>query len=100
MVMTDKSNCSTCPNRKPAKEGYDKRMSYCEILKLHFTYPITCSNETMYSLQEYGLCLSHPHARAYLMRDVIEELERREKIFGGDYGVAYRAAILLINGVR
>lgn len=58
------------------------------------------ADETIRAFVKWNGCFNHPQAREYLMTPVIAELERRQKIFGGDYGVAYRAAILLIKGMK
>ena len=105
--MTEKPNCSNCPHRKPAKEGYYQKMNHCEILGLHFEYPITCSENPMWILQEVG-CLSHPQAQEYLMAPVIAELERKrdrraEFIYESSTNpmvAAYDEAINLIKGVK
>jgi len=67
--MSDKPNCSTCPEWKGQ---YD--VPFCKYW------------DTKIPITKYGLdlishigCLSHPQAREYLMREVIAELEETIK---------------------
>jgi hypothetical protein len=59
------------------------------------------SNESArWATKQLG-CLSHPDARAYLMADVIEELERlSNQSVGSQYEYALEDAIALIKGVK
>jgi len=88
--MTDKPNCSTCPHLDESTKRY------CTCRKINQQI----DGEDMGFVARIG-CLSHPGAREYLVKDVIKELERRTKLFGGHYGVAYQSAIFLIrDGVK
>jgi len=79
-----KPNCETCTKRGTACKRIDP-------------YPTVGQGYQISIINDVG-CLSHPGAREYLMQDVIQELERRANMFGGEYGVAYTAAIALIRG--
>jgi len=98
--MTDKPNCSTCP--LPKKLYLEDTIH----TKDAYVYDCPISGHWMPSKEDGGTifktgCLSHPGAREWLMADVIKELERRTKLFGGHYGVAYQSAIFLIrDGVK
>jgi len=87
--MTDKPTCGNCPHRKVFA---DDGSVGC---KMSDTYlPLQAE-----ALIEYVGCLSHPDAKQYLMRDVIEELERLEDglLTSVFERTAYRKAISLIR---
>ena len=93
--MTDKPNCSTCPHWVNRFQG---QLDICPLRR--FQSISSYEDHIHYITREVG-CLSHPGAREWLMKDVIKELERRTKLFGGHYGVAYQSAIFLIrDGVK
>ena len=82
--MTEKPTCQTC-TLKPCP---------------HFSEMVH-ENDTAYFIMDIIRkvgCLSHPGAREYLMKDVIEELEERIDMFSKEaaakdnYCLSYRAA--------
>ena len=90
--MSDKPNCSTCPEWKGQ---YD--VPFCKYW------------DTKIPITKYGLdlishigCLSHPQAREHLNKEVIAELERHlkdivERRSTGDEST-YRYVIRLVQG--
>jgi hypothetical protein len=97
--MTDIPNCSTCPHCNIS--SITGKTEDCAKLS-HWLLA------TEYNFVKEMGCLSHPDARAYLMADVIKELEEKYDKLGEDRdayheGVkdGYDHAISLIkNGVK
>ena len=90
--MSDKPNCSTCPEWKGQ---YD--VPFCKYW------------DTKIPITKYGLdlishigCLSHPQAREYLNKEVIAELEQLHQLAvewkDMPRRLAYVKAIILIRG--
>jgi hypothetical protein len=86
VMMTDqKPHCPTC-SHAPAKEinkRYDKFDTYKYFCRLKNMWIFGTAFNTI----EIVGCLSHPGAREWLMRDVIEELKRqleKQKEIGGE----------------
>jgi hypothetical protein len=95
--MTDKPNCGNCPNTS----CYNNLIRQDKILTLEQTLETRVSYVAVRDHTKTHGCLSHPGAREYLMKDVIEELERAIKTCDiPDKEDAYDYAISLIRGVK
>jgi hypothetical protein len=93
-----KPNCSNCPywiNR------FQDALHECPA---RYSYGIRFYEENFIPFTEKVGCLSHPGAREYLMKDVIQELERQAvdaRRFKNHERVAgYEKAISLLKGVK
>jgi hypothetical protein len=88
--MTEqKPNCGNCPNniKSENRKGFRK----CAI-----TNYLLDKDFDLAKHMDDVLCLSHPGAREWLMRDVIEKLEQMAKTCGStEQQYAYKDAILL-----
>jgi len=96
--MTDNPcNCETCEHHHLV--GRIPDIDECDILD----HTPTEADKKL--IKQIG-CLLHPKVREYLMRDVIEELERRAKLFdktetANPFAFATREAITIIKeGVK
>lgn len=105
--MTDqKPNCSTCPHKEEVMNyGFGRSRPRCEITKwfLDACSPTTVEHDF---IDKVG-CMSHPQAREYLMKDVLEELEREKtvnringNVWCNGYDDALKLAIALVKGVK
>jgi len=99
--MTDKPSCETCA------------FATCYVLDAskistsdpnHNPFPMVyaCKEKNGKWMHADEVCLSHPQAREYLMKDVLEELEwRKDEIHCSKLAeVIYDEAIALIKGVE
>jgi len=100
-TMTDKPNCGNCPNKGTEQCPYDVicfNEDHCDFIQ-----PFKRSDEFMKFSMACGL-LCHPGARDWLMRDVLQELEKKMLECGSkvmfDRQDAYETAISLIRGVK
>ena len=116
--MTDKilmtinpCNCLTCTNA--IQEHEESRFRLCKVVDCYvlmfFDGKYIPYTQTAQDIMKCG-CISHPGARDWLMRDVLQELEGRIEAndgFCGTYdenerarltSLAYKRAIALIRG--
>jgi hypothetical protein len=73
--MTDKlCNCSTCPHHVIlfGEDHHCKKHIFAK-------HPMWITHEAYEAISTIG-CLSHPHAREYLMKDIIKKLEEEAKV--------------------
>lgn len=88
--MTDEQppNCESCPKQhtKDCPIDFEKSNGNSDIFG------------GMNRVTRNCLMGCHPDTKAWLMKDVMKELERRANMLGGEYAVAYMSAILLIKG--
>ena len=97
--MSDKPSCETCTNVNRSRLKLCANTNYyCTVISDFISY----DDESM--IKKVG-CASHPQAREWLMKDVIEELQRQKTVcanyFSFNREAALEEAIALIKeGVK